>query len=165
MIDSRRIARRRWLAFGCVASIATVSACIHTSPAPEQSVVRQLFGDYISLAIARGRGVEGELLAVTDSSFILMRGRASSQDEARGGQPTVQLAGPSGVVVVPRRAIIAIEFGLQRFDVAAGTLQPGDLRGIVQRSRFPYGISADAMTELLRSTRQTKPDTLVVPSP
>jgi hypothetical protein len=145
--------------------IATAAACIHTSPSPDDAVRRKLRGDTVSLFYGADLGLDGELLAVTDSSFIVMRARVWSQGEAQNGQTPFKLANPSGVVVVRRRSISRIEFGLVRINTPDGVLDPNAFDRVARRSRFPYGLSADAMVELLRASGQTKPDTIQLRSP
>jgi hypothetical protein len=70
-----------------------------------------------------------------------------------------------GVVTLPRRAITRIEFGLKRFDSPGGVLSPESLEQIVHRARFPYGLSNEAMAELLRANGQSKPDTVIARAP
>jgi hypothetical protein len=154
---------RRWVA-ACAAAVVAASACFRTSASPESVVRQRIHGDGVSLYYGPGVGLDGELLAVTDTSFLVMRSRVWSQDVGSGGT-TLRLDRPSGVITVPRRSIRRIEFGLVGFDTPGGVLRPGDLEKVVQRSRYPYGLSAGAMAELLRAFGQTTPDTVGLRSP
>jgi hypothetical protein len=151
---------RRWLMIGYVAAMSATSACFRTSASPKDATMRNLQGDNVSLYYGGGVGLEAELLAVTDSSFIVMRPRTWSHSEGWDGRTTLQTLNPSGVTVVPRRSIRRIEFGLTGFDTPDGKLKSFDLEKVVHHSRYPYGLSADAMADLLRATGQTKPDTI-----
>jgi hypothetical protein len=145
----------------CVVFLISASACFRTSPSPKSVLTQRVYGENVSLFYGPYQGIYGELLAVTDSSFIVMRGRAwTERDEA-----TLQVANPLGVVTLPRRAITRIEFGLKRFDSPGGVLSPESLEQIVHRARFPYGLSNEAMAELLRANGQSKPDTVIARAP
>ncbi len=158
-------APRRWPMIGCAVAIAAASACFRTSPSPDHLVTSKLKGDAVALYYGTGLWIDGELLAVTDSSFVVMRDRVWSESQRQGSATTFQLAHPSGVIVVPRRSIRRIEFGLRSFDTPGGALTRTDLENVARRSRFPYGLSADAMAQLLRASGQATPDTLVWRSP
>src|SRR4051812_36854908 len=80
---------RRWAMMACAAMVLA-PGCIRTSLNPEYVVMHKLNGDAVSLFYAGGLGLDGELLAVTDSSFIVM--------------------GSAGVTVVPRHSVRRIEF-------------------------------------------------------
>lgn len=156
-----KTATQRWVTIACVAALTITSACFRTSPSPDSALTERVLGDNVSLYYGPAAGVYGELLAVTDSSFILMRGRVWTESNSR----TLSIANPSGVVVVPRRAVTRIEFGLKRFDTTGGILSPQVIEEIVHRARFPYGLSTEAMATLLRAHGQSKPDTVVVRVP
>jgi hypothetical protein len=151
-----KTAMRQWVTVACVAAVMIASACIRTSPSPRSSLTERVLGDNVSLYYGSAQGIYGELLAVTDSSFILMRGRVWSD----GSPATLHIANESGVVIVPRRAVSRIEFGLKRFDTTAGMLNPQDIEQVVHRARFPYGLTAEALATLLRESGQTKADTV-----
>lgn len=150
---------RRSSTMACVAMVLA-SGCFRTSPSPEDVVMQKLLGDQVSLSYGGGLGLDGELLAVTDSSFILMGPRAWTQSGQWGARTTLRPASSSGVAVVPRQSIRRIEFGFTKFDTPNGVFSPGDRQRVAQRGRYPYGLSADAMAELLRATGQAKPDTI-----
>ena len=156
-----KTATQRWATTACVATMAIMPACIRTSPSPDSAVTERVMGDNVSLYYGSAQGVYGELLAVTDSSFILMRGRVwtESSDPA-----TLHIANPSGVVVVPKRAVSRIEFGLKRFDMTGGIVSPQAAEQIAHRARFPYGLTTEAMATLLRESGQSKPDTVAIRS-
>jgi hypothetical protein len=155
---SMKASTARQTIVACLAAMTITSACIRTSPSPKASVTERVLGDNVSLYYGSTQGVYGELLALTDTSFILMHG----QVWAESGSPTLHIANPSGVVVVPRHAVTRIEFGMKRYDSADGVLTPRDVEEVVHRARFPYSLSAEAMAMLLRANGQSKPDTVAV---
>src|SRR5690349_14902290 len=105
----------RWT-MACVVGLAATSACVRTSPSAKFALTQGDNGENVSLFYGPYQGIYGELLAVTDSSFIVMRGRVWTERE----QATLQIANPLGVVTLPRRAVTRIEFGIKRFDSPDG---------------------------------------------
>lgn len=158
------ISRRR-STMGAIVTIAAAAACFRTSRSPDDIVMRKVHGDAVSLYYGSTLGLDGELLAVTDSAFVVMRPRVWSQAETANGQTTLTVANPSGVAVVRRRFITRVEFGFVRINTPDGALDPEAFEKVARRSRFPYGLSAEAMAELLRASGQTKPDTIQLRSP
>ena len=128
--------RTRVVAFAAL--VMSMQACLWTSPAPKDVVLRSVHGENAIVHLARVNA-SGELLTVNDSSIVLLT-------NAR-------------VVVVPLAAVRLIEFGpMSTFSTYNGSVAADDQAKVLQRSRFPYGITNDAMKALLQAAGQTQPD-------
>lgn len=135
----RGIATRIIPAFALGAALMS-AACIHTSPDPEKEARERVRGEGYELALKSGQHVYGELLAVTDTTIVLLVGYR--------------------VAVAPRPIVTAIVSGWQLLSTPDGVIPSDDLATLRHRSRFPYGITSVAMTALLRASGQSSPDTL-----
>jgi hypothetical protein len=90
----------------------------------------------VMLHMVDGSARTGELLAVRDSSLVLLRNRQ--------------------VAVVPFSAVAIVDFGETRLSLER--TPAAELLDRARRaSRFPYGITPGAMAALLRSTGQEAP--------
>lgn len=161
MKSAAKTAKQRSAVMACVTAVTIAAACFRTSLSPKSALTERALGENVSLYYGPAQGVYGELLALTDSSFLLMRGRVWGETDPG----TLRINNPSGVVAVPRRAVTRIEFGLKRFDTSGGMLNPQVVGEISHRARFPYGLSDEAMATLLRANGQSKPDTVAVRLP
>lgn len=143
MNESRAISQRSARAFSALAFLAFTlfaSACLSTSRSPQDDVQYWTRGGDVALVLADGRERSGELLAVDDSSFVIL-------DQRR-------------VVVASRAAVYRVEFGLTRIDLPGNGLSAKDRETLKRRSRFPYGMSATALNALLVDSGQLEPEVL-----
>ena len=126
----------------CAALTLVLSGCM-TSKSPAKYVrATSVQGTLGSVHLRDGQTYDGELLAVDDSAFVLLRnGRVG---RARFGD------------------IQSVRFSeLGKVEFAAGEIPSAKtLTRARILSRFPYGISPAAMTELLGASRQDAPDEL-----
>jgi hypothetical protein len=128
---------RRASALAC---LFVVTAC-YTSLAPhEVALADSQRGTMVMLHMADGSARTGELLAVRDSSLVLLRNQR--------------------VVTASLSSIASIDLGDTRLDIAQGERTHDLLMRIRDASRFPYGITPAAMAALLRSTGQDAPTEL-----
>jgi hypothetical protein len=123
------------------AALTLVASC-YTSP-PPRSYPPALRPNGVTgeLTTADHHSVQGELLEVRDSSYVLLvSGR---------------------VTVVPYAAVVTAHFSDQDW-MSFGYSSPSANRREQLRwdSRFPFGIRADALDALLGAAGQTKPDTV-----
>jgi hypothetical protein len=124
-----------WYA-SALAGLLALAAC-HTSPAPDVvALADSQRGAMVMLHMVDGSARTGELLAVRDSSLVLLRNRQ--------------------VAVVPLSAVAIVDFGETRLSLER--TPAAELLDRARRaSRFPYGITPGAMAALLRSTGQEAP--------
>ena len=140
-------ARRLAVAAALLAAATAPTAC-HTSPPPEQyTPARDPRGVGGTLTMQDGRTVAGELLAVDDSSFVMLAGRRVGV--ARFG--------------AVRRAAFAHLGPVSRS--SGGRPTPQMLERARLLSRFPFGIPPAAMTALLADAQQAAPDDLAAGPP
>lgn len=100
----------------------------------------------VTLLLTDNRQRAGELLAVDDSSFVILDGRR--------------------VVVALRPSVRRIELGVfTRIDIPVTGMALRDRQSLARRSRFPYGISTAAMAALLKDAEQREPEVLRVSRP
>ena len=125
----------RWCATALAGLVAS-TAC-HTSPAPDVvALADSQHGAMVMLHMVDGPARTGELLAVRDSSLLLLRNRQ--------------------VVVAPLSAVASVDFG--ETSVRVERTSVAELLERARRaSRFPFGITPGAMAALLRSTGQDAP--------
>jgi hypothetical protein len=124
---------------GMLAGIAALAAACMTSGDPRAyPQATSAFGAEVTVSLVGGGGVQGELLAVTDTSVLLMvRDR---------------------VVVARGAAIIIIAAGRTWFSYANGGPRIASLERLRRLSRFPYGIAPATMAALLAKSAQSAPD-------
>jgi hypothetical protein len=124
---------------------AVIAAC-YTGPSAESfAPARGPRGVAADLRIERQAGggrLKGELLAVQDTSLLVLR-------EER-------------VVLVPLRAISIGSFRQVGSAIARGRITTRERDALRQVSRFPDGLSDAALARLLQAHNQSTPDT---PSP
>ena len=135
---SRPFARRA--AVRLATGIVLLSAC-RTSGDPRQfAPATSPNGVTGTVHVAGGGDVVGELLAVTDTAYLMLVG--------------------SRLMVAPYAVLTHANFGwVGRVTSSVGEL-PSDKtrRRLVLYSRFPYGLSDSAMAGLLAKSGQTAPD-------
>jgi len=103
-------------------------------------------GGMVTLLLTDNRQRAGELLALDDSSFVILDGRR--------------------VVVALRPAVRRIDFGaFARIDIPVTGMTLRDRQNLTRRSRFPYGMSTEAMAALLKDAEQREPEVLRVSRP
>lgn len=130
----------------CVLAVSLAACVIQTGhPATEDRRVVSPLGIAAQLTHASGAAVEGELLAVDSSAYVLLA-------RAR-------------VTVVPMKPSVGAllqggESNSRTLIRVSGIPAAGKLREVRSHARFPYGIPQPAMAALLASTGQTAPDTL-----
>ena len=141
-------ARRRYsaaLAGATFAGAALLAAC-YTSPAPQTFPhATSPYGASVTLWLVDGRKVRGELLALEDTTAML-------------------LARETGRIAVARPPVIrSIEFSVVDVVRFAGSGLPRrrELEQARLRARFPYGMSPAVREALLAKAGQAAPDTLV----
>lgn len=94
---------------------------------------------------AAGVAFYGELIALQESGLIIMTSRAG------GGEERVLRLLPYSSISSSRFEQLA-----SRFSIREGSAPPGEVREHLQLvSRFPQGISAPVLAELLKANRQT----------
>lgn len=119
-----------------------VGAC-YTSPKPQAiPEATSLNGELGTVTLAYGRTFSGELLAVTDTSWVMLVGNRVSMVRSAALQK----------VLVPSTGDIAYSGGK-----ATSATRLEAARHAV---RFPYGISPDVMSALLAKSGQQAPDDL-----
>jgi hypothetical protein len=116
------------------------AACIHTSPDPRDEVRDLVHGSGYELRLKSGERFYGELLAVTDSTYVVRIDRR--------------------IAIAPMSMVTSLGFGWQEIATPSGELWAGDRETLRRHSRFPYGITPTAMAGLLRASGQASPDTL-----
>jgi hypothetical protein len=128
---------RRTSALAC---LLVLTAC-YTSPAPHVvALADSQRGAMVMLHMTDGSARTGELLAVRDSSLLLLRNQR--------------------VVTAPLSSIVSMDLGDTRLAVAQRERPRDLLERVRDASRFPYGITPAAMSALLRSTGQDAPTEL-----
>ena len=143
---SRLLTCRPGLRLISVSAIALTSAC-RTSPAPDR--FRPAFvpnGVHGVITLDSGKRVEVELLEVTDTAYVVLTGNR--------------------VAVAPYRALRRVYFEHQDWMDQPDHADPSsELRERLRyASRFPFGMPAATLAELLRRGGQDRPDNLAAPS-
>ena len=132
---------RRLVLRGALAALAVVPALVacRTSPPPRTIPhATSPYGEQISVTLKDNRSFVGELLAVSDSSLMLMvHNRVAF---ARAGAIS---------------AVRASRFAL-RYSDAAGPPSK-ELEKARRGARYPYGISPEVLAALLAKTSQSSP--------
>lgn len=126
---------------------ALLAASCHTSPKP-QAVPQATnpFGVRGTVSLAYGRSYEGELLAVTDTSWVmLVDGRVSMVRTTAVHE-----------VSVPTVGTLKYANGRAKSNVRLERAQ--------RLTRYPYGIPPEAMAALLAKASQEAPDDLELKS-
>jgi hypothetical protein len=135
--------RRRALATARALAGAVALASCRTSP-PPQAVPQATspYGAHSIVTLVDGKTFDGEVLAITDSSWILMVGDrvASVRD---GAISNVRVA----------------DLGELRY-ADGGRPSASELHRARRVTRFPYGIAPEAMAALLAKSTQSSPDDL-----
>ena len=137
--------RRRAATF--VGLTLAMQACIWTSPPPQTVILQSVRGQDAFVRFG-GDQARGELLALNDSALVLL--------------------GPMNarVVIAPLAIVYQIEFGaFTTYYPRNGTLSAGDKEQLRRRSRFPYGLTKEAMSALLQAAGQEQPEVLVAHRP
>jgi hypothetical protein len=130
----------------CIATVLALgaalvsAACIRTGPDPAAEAREKVRGDVGEFSLTTGQPFRGELLAVTDATFVLFANQR--------------------VTIAPRSIVERIVFGWSELATGRGLISDGDLAALRHRSRFPYGITSATMAGLLRTSGQSSPDTL-----
>ena len=133
----------RTLRVAALGFLTILLASCHTSPAPE-AVPEAVspYGQPVLVTLVGGRRFRGELLALTDTAWILMMAKKVAMGRIRGIE-SVELDGVG--VITYAAGKFPTE---QKLDAAR------------RRARFPYGISPGVMAALLTKTSQASPDDL-----
>lgn len=127
---------RRW----ATALLVLCAAC-YTSASPRRAAnFNAQKGETVTVHLTNGRSRVGELLGVRDSSLVLL---------------------VENRVVMGRLADVG-DVAFER--TPWRSIRPGTsaaVERIARVSRFPFGVTESALTELLVQTKQTAPDPLV----
>ncbi len=123
----------------CLVSLIVIGSCT-TSAAPRKVAIADSHrGANVIVHMVNGAEHFGELLAVRDSSIILLtKNRIAIGSFADVRSVAIGDIGPTGIVN-----------GRWSLETSLGKLAPA--------SRFPFGIAASPMAVLLESTKQAAP--------
>lgn len=117
----------------------TLTACLTSPPSLKVARADRQFGTFGSVYMSDSTVHSGELLAVDDSSIVLLT------------QYRVAIGSLSRIDRLSFDDFETRDVGATR-RLSAATLRKGK-----EASRFPYGITAAAMARLLENTKQTAP--------
>lgn len=140
----RRLRDARVLALACT---VTLTACMTSRPAARVANEHGQRGALGTVRMTNGNEHSGELLEVRDSSVVILTG---------------------GRLAIGKYSdIVRMEFGEFKSDTFQPMSRPSAALLVRAKkvSRFPYGITAPAMSVLLREGGQTAPDGLGTLSP
>ena len=135
----RRVVKRIATVLALGAALVS-AACIRTGPDPAAEAREKVRGDVGEFSLTSGQRFRGELLAVTDTTFVLFANQR--------------------VTIAPRSMVERIAFGWSVLATGGGVISDDDLATLRHHSRFPYGLTSAAMAGLLRASGQSSPDTL-----
>ena len=121
-----------------------IVAC-YTSPKPQAiAQATSPFGARGTITLAYGRTYEGELLAITDTSVVMLVDERVSSVRA------------AAILKLTLPAVGDVDYKAGR------ALSDKRLAQARRLARFPYGLSADVTAALLAKSSQTSPDDLEV---
>ena len=124
-----------------------MQACIWTSPPPQTVILQSVRGQEAFVGFGRFQS-RGELLALNDTALVLLSAMSAP------------------VVIAPLALVQRIEFGAYTtYYIRNGALSADDREQLRWSSRFPQGLTKEAMTALLQAAGQQQPDLLAALRP
>jgi hypothetical protein len=130
-----------------VALVVSLTACLTSPPALTVAQADTQRGALGSVYMSDGTQHSGELLALDDSTIVLLT------------RDRVAIGSLSRISLMSFDDFATNEVGPERH-LSSRTLRKGR-----QASRFPYGITAPVMANLLANAKQTAPDRLEAMKP
>lgn len=124
------------------AALIALAACYTSLPPSSDPAALSPHGVDARLVMANGRTVDGELLMIDDTSYVLETGGRIAI--ARYSDVRSAEFAKMGTMTVRARTTPAVRY----------------IRAARARARFPYGIPASAMAALLAKAHQDTPDDL-----
>jgi hypothetical protein len=143
------LALRRVGMLSLIIGAGVLAGCMTSRPPRTFPRATSPNGEFLTLDLANGHQVAGELLAATDTAWYLMvNGRVGS---------------------VRAAAIVGLQRGVfdnraYRWSFPAGEgPSPGRTRDVRDGARFPHGLTPEVLAALLATTSQSAPDDLERP--